>query len=72
MQPQDALAYLANVASDFARTLPPSAAMPFQQAAQDAVNTLAALVNPPAIEPPPPGERAPLHAVELARTVAPE
>lgn len=46
MTPNEALAYLAQVSSDFARSLPPSAAMPTQQAAQEAINTLAALAQP--------------------------
>lgn len=62
MHPNEALAYITQVCNDYGRTLPPSAAMPFQQCAQDAVNTLAQLVNPALTDTPPP-ERPPLHAV---------
>lgn len=61
MQPNEALAYLTQVCNDYARTLPPSAAVPFQQTAQEAVNTLASCVTPPPAEAEPP---TPLRAVK--------
>jgi hypothetical protein len=60
MQPNEALAYLTQVCNDYARTLPPSAAMPFQQVAQDAVTSLAQALEPP---PEQATERPPLRAV---------
>ena len=60
MQPNEALTYLAQVCSDYARTLPPSAAMPFQQCAQEAINTVDAAITPP---PEQATERTPLRAV---------
>ena len=63
MKPDEALQYLAQVCNDYGRTLPPSAAMPFQQVAQDAINTLAAIVAPqPTMDAPPP-DTPRLHAV---------
>jgi hypothetical protein len=61
MTPPEALAYLTQICNDYARTLPPSAAGPFQFAAQDAVNTLEPLTRPPAEVVTP--ERTPLRAV---------
>lgn len=63
MTPQESLQYISQALSDYARTLPPSAAMPFQQVAQEAVTTLAQAIAPPA-EPGDPAERPPLHAVK--------
>ena len=64
MNPHEALQYISQALSDYGRTLPPSAAMPFQQVAQEAVNALLPLVQAPqpATDTPPP-ERPPLHAV---------
>lgn len=45
MTPQDAVQYLAQLASDYVRTLPPSAAGPTHATAQEAVSTLAVLVS---------------------------
>lgn len=64
MKPDEALQYITQALSDYARTLPPSAAMPFQQCAQEAVNTLAQAIAPPPAEPGDPAERPPLHAVK--------
>lgn len=46
MTPTDALQYLANIASDFARGLPPSAQGPTVAACNDALTALAPLVQP--------------------------
>lgn len=56
MTPQESLQYISQALSDYARTMPPSVAMPFQQAAQEAVNVLVPFVTPPPVEadPPPP------------------
>jgi hypothetical protein len=47
MTPADALQYLAGVAQDFARTLPPSTQGPFAVAVNEALQTLAPLTNAP-------------------------
>lgn len=70
MTPHESLQYLAQVCSDYGRTLPPSLALPFQQVAQDALNVLAVIVSPPPMDAPAP-EREPLRAVPPPRD-APE
>lgn len=47
MQSIEALQYLAQLANDYVRTLPPSAAQPVHQVAQECVNTLLPLVQLP-------------------------
>lgn len=66
MKPDEALQYITQALSDYGRTLPPSAAMPFQQVAQEAINALVPLVHAPqpTTDTPPP-ERT-LHAVHDA------
>lgn len=60
MTPQDAVQYLAQLASDYVRTLPPSAAGPTHATAQEAVSTLAVLVSAAPTEP---GDKPTLRAV---------
>lgn len=48
MTPNEALQYLSAVASDFARTLPPSSQGPTVQAINQALAALAGVVNAPA------------------------
>lgn len=60
MNPNEALQYISQALSDYGRTLPPSAAMPFQQVAQQAIDALAPLVQPPPVAAEPP---SPLRAV---------
>jgi hypothetical protein len=47
MIPAEALQYLAGIAQDFARTLPPSAQAPFANACNEALQALAPLVSAP-------------------------
>lgn len=47
MNPNEALQYLSTVASDYARTLPPSAQGPTVQAINAALSALAALIEQP-------------------------
>lgn len=48
LSPTDALNYLTQLANDYVRTLPPSAAGPTQAVAQDAINALVPLTVTPA------------------------
>lgn len=57
MTPNEAMQYLAQLAGDYVRTLPPSAALPTQQLAQEAINTLVPLVQLNEAPPPDPSEK---------------
>lgn len=54
MQPHEALNYLTQLANDYVRTLPQSAAAPTGALAQQAINALSPLVIGPVIDSAPP------------------
>ena len=64
MQPHEAMQYLTQLANDYVRTLSPSAAMPTQQVAQQAIDALAPLVQAASAAPQDERERPALSAVE--------
>jgi len=51
MTPHEALNYLTNIANDFLRTLPPTAAEPTARFANEAAATLARALEPAPVEP---------------------